>query len=154
MQHENPCRPSNKPDSPPTRLRPSTFRKRKAPDNLQRGLFTLFLDDEEGQHVSQVWASKPSAAASMMAPWSASRLRRAEGAEEVPVELVGWDFPSSREELAEASGVPAEELDEGCIGMELVHVWVAEHESDGRKSSLYVIETIGFDQGIGDEPLW
>ena len=89
----------------------------------------------------------------MMAPWAEGRLRHGRRADEVPVELVGWDAQESPAELATAAGIAEQELDAGCTyGVELVHVWSAEHEADGRKSTLYVVETIGFDQGITDEP--
>ena len=128
------------------------FRRREVPPDLVRGLFTLLIDDEQGHHICQVWASTPGSAASMMAPWAKGRLRRARRHEEVPVELVGWDFPETAAELSKTSGIPEDELDQGCLGFELLHVWLAEHEVEGKTSSLYVIETIHDDQGITDEP--
>lgn len=129
--------------------RPSTepgFRKRDYPPDLQRGLFTLFLDDEEGQHVSQVWASTPGGAAALMAPWSEGRLRRAHPPVEVPVELVGWDAPETPAELSERSGIAEDELDPGCLfGTELNNVWQAEHKANGRTATLFVIETVYLD---------
>jgi len=130
---------------------PHGFRKREYPRELERGLFTVLLDDSHGKHVAQVWASTPGSAASMMAPWAKSRLRRARRHEEVPVELLGWN-DTTAEELSKETGIPVDEIDPGCLGSELCHVWEAEQDSEENTATLCVIETIAYDQGIIDDP--
>ena len=129
---------------------PHSFRKREYPRDLERGLFTVLLDDSQGQHIAQVWASTPGSAASMMAPCAKLRLHWARRHEEVPVELLGWD-DATAEEISQETGIPVDEIDPGCFGRELSHVWFAEHETEGKPSTIYVIETIACDQGITDE---
>ena len=67
------------------------------------------------------------------------------------MELLGWD-ETTAEDLSRETGIPVDDIDPGCLGSELEHVWVAEHEDDGRTSTLCVIETISAGQGIVDEP--
>ena len=109
----------------------------------------MFLDDGDTLYITQVWASTPGSAASMVAPWAKGRLRRAQCREEVPVELVGWGGDETPADVSEATGIPEDELDPGCeFGIELIHAWVAQEHPDGQGSTLYLVETVAWDQSM------